>query len=139
MSIKIEGPGQIKTGSVQRGTRSDAASRDKFSKLLARETGQAAGVASASAVAAVDSLLALQEVEDSTQRASRGRKRATDLLDKLEELRHCMLEGEIPADKLNALSRLVQSQRAAVDDPKLAEILDEIDLRAQVELAKLTR
>ena len=137
VSIKVEGPGSVRTGSVRRGGRSDAASRDKFSKLLTEETSSASGVGSASAVATIDSLLALQEVEDSTARASRGRKRAMDMLDKLDDLRHGLLSGEIPPEKLIALSRLVQSQRAQVDDPKLAEILDEIDLRAQVELAKL--
>ena len=36
------------------------------------------------------------------------------------------------------LSQVVQSRREEVDDPRLVEILDEIDLRAQVELAKLS-
>jgi hypothetical protein len=33
----------------------------------------------------------------------------------------------------------VESQRPGITDPGLSEVLDEIDLRAQVELAKLQR
>jgi hypothetical protein len=36
------------------------------------------------------------------------------------------------------LSRLARARRADVDDPRLVEVLDEIELRAEVELAKLS-
>ncbi len=36
------------------------------------------------------------------------------------------------------LQRVVASARGTLDDPRLIEVLDEIDLRARVELAKLT-
>jgi hypothetical protein len=139
VSIKIDGPSQIRTGSVRRPGRSEGTGGTAFSKLLTEETGSAAGAAAAGGVSAVDSLLALQEVEDATTRARRGRKRATDLLDKLDELRDGLLSGTLPEGKLHALRRLVQSRRDQIDDPQLAQILDEIDLRAQVELAKLSR
>ena len=38
---------------------------------------------------------------------------------------------------LGQIVRLVRSRREAFDDPKLSAILDEIELRAAVELAKL--
>ncbi|MSP87267.1 MAG: hypothetical protein EXQ92_00425 [Alphaproteobacteria bacterium] len=37
------------------------------------------------------------------------------------------------------LNELVQEQRGAVSDPGLAQVLDEIELRARVELAKLNQ
>jgi hypothetical protein len=47
--------------------------------------------------------------------------------------------GTIPMAKLEALAQLVRAKREQIDDPKLIEILDEIELRAAVELAKLSR
>lgn len=129
----------MRTGSVKRSGRSDASSGALFRKQLTGEAGSAAGVTGAASVHAVDSLLSLQEVDDATARASKGKKRAEDMLDGLEELRDGLLMGTISPDKLSQLSRLAQSRRAQVDDPRLAEILDEVDLRAQVELAKLGR
>jgi hypothetical protein len=38
---------------------------------------------------------------------------------------------------LVALARALRDQRAQIDDPQLIEVLDEIELRAAVELAKL--
>jgi hypothetical protein len=41
--------------------------------------------------------------------------------------------------KLEQLATLVRAKREQIDDPKLLAILDEIELRAAVELAKLSR
>jgi len=45
--------------------------------------------------------------------------------------------GAIPKDRLGNLVRLVRARRDGVMDPKLTAILDDIELRAMVELAKL--
>jgi len=77
-------------------------------------------------------------VRDATDRSGgQPRRRAEDMLDRLEELRLGLLAGEIPREKLESLERLVQEQRGAVSDPRLSDLLDEIELRARVELAKL--
>jgi hypothetical protein len=47
-----------------------------------------------------------------------------------------LLAGGISREKLLQLSRIVNARRSQITDPKLAAILDDIDLRAQVELAK---
>jgi hypothetical protein len=62
--------------------------------------------------------------------------RAETLLDRLDELRHGLLMGTLGRAQLHELGRLVRLQRDAVDDPGLIAVLDDIDLRAQVELAK---
>lgn len=41
--------------------------------------------------------------------------------------------------RLEALAQLIRAKREQVDDPRLDEILGEIELRAAVELAKLDR
>jgi hypothetical protein len=57
-------------------------------------------------------------------------------LNKLDDLRLDLLTGGLSKNKLLRLSEVVNSRRPEIEDPRLNEILDEIDLRAQVELAK---
>lgn len=66
-------------------------------------------------------------------------RRGFDLLDRLDEIRMGLLMGTIPTDRLNNLLRLVRGSRDGAMDPKLNAILDDIELRAMVELAKLGR
>ena len=136
MSIKIEGSSSLRSGSVKRTGKSESGSGSRFSKAIASETAALSSVATANPVTAVDGLLTLQEVDDAAARASAGKRRAQDLLEGLDDIRHGLLMGGLSRDKLVALAKHAQSRRAQVDDPRLAEILDEIDLRAQVELAK---
>jgi hypothetical protein len=94
-------------------------------------------VAETQPLATLDTLVTLQEVPDGNQARKRAVKRASDMLDALEGIRLDLLAGEIPAGRLAALLRLVRLQRDQVEDPRLAHVLDEIELRARVELAKL--
>ena len=59
------------------------------------------------------------------------------LLDELDNLKIALLGGDLSPGQLDALSRAVRDQRSATDDPKLEAVLDEIETRAAVELAKL--
>jgi hypothetical protein len=90
----------------------------------------------------LNAVLALQEAPDSTTR-NRARQRAKErgslMLDHLEELRMGLLLGTVPLAKLETLAQLVRAKREQIDDPKLLAILDEIELRAAVELAKFSR
>ena len=89
----------------------------------------------------VDSLLAIQSVGDATDREGRRRlvRRGEEMLDRLEDLRRDLLLGAVPTDKLVALAQMVRMQRGNCADPQLGALLDEIELRAEVELAKLSR
>jgi hypothetical protein len=61
------------------------------------------------------------------------------LLDRLDELRLGLLGGRLSMAALERLTLLVAENRGKVDDPRLTQILDEIEVRAAVELAKLGR
>ena len=135
---KIEGLGPIRTPQpIRRVAKTGGASGSSFAKHLdeTSEAGAAHGVAGAGAVSGV---LGVQEVDDALAHASKGKMRAQDILDRLEDLRVELLTGTLSREKLLQLTRIVGARRAQVTDPRLAEILDEIDLRAQVELAKYT-
>ena len=67
------------------------------------------------------------------------RRYGGDLLDRLEDLRIGILSGAYPKQKLVDLAHRLRKKRQASDDPRLNEIIEEIELRAEVEIAKLTR
>ena len=141
MISKIEGPGSIRTTApVRRTTRTSKASGASFSKHLDEpdEVDSASGAQGASALGAVTNVLGIQEVDDALARAAKGKLRAQDILDKLEDLRIDLLSGALSREKIMHLAKVVNVRRLEISDPRLAEILDEIDLRAQVELAKFT-
>jgi hypothetical protein len=133
---KIEGTGPVRTAQqVRRAMKTSGPKGTSFSQQLDEpsEIAPSQGVSGASSVMGV---LGVQEIDDALAQASRGKMRALDILDRLEDLRIELLSGAISRDKLTQLSQVVTAHRAEVTDPRLAEVLDEIDLRAQVELAK---
>ena len=106
------------------------------------ETEGTRAVGSAAPLTSVDALLSLQEVPDATDGRSKGLARANEMLDMLEEVRKGILLGAISGPKLRILADLARNQRLANNDsletdPRLKEILSEIELRSEVELAKL--
>jgi hypothetical protein len=63
--------------------------------------------------------------------------RASRLLDILDDLKVAMLEGRASPRTLDNLARAVREQRESTDDPGLEDVLNQIETRAAVELAKL--
>jgi hypothetical protein len=106
----------------------------------AEEADEAQGVDAPASVNGIAALLVTQGVGDALEREAKKRlvDYGNDLLDKLEELRHGLLMGAVPKDKLIAMAQMVRSRRDSAPDPHLAELLNEIELRVEVELAKLS-
>ena len=100
-----------------------------------------AQVASAQPVAAsagIDALLALQSVEDPLFARRKAVRRGNALLDTLETIKTDLLLGQVSEGRLNQLMALVgQARQRGL--PDLDPILDDIELRARVELAKFGR
>jgi len=139
MISRIDGPGPIQTTApLRRKKAAGSVSDSAFSDHL-DETDETAGASGASALGAVSNVLDIQEVDDALARAARGKLRAEDLLSKLDDMRMGLLDGTLTKTKLIQLAQVVNSRRPEISDPQLTGILDEIDLRAQVELAKFTR
>jgi hypothetical protein len=139
--MKIDGPHQTqKTGSAKKAGKSASGTDTGFSDLLgvddAKETTHAAG---ANVIARVDVLLAAQGSEDPAEKASRGRmrKRGSEILHQLDKIRLGMLTGSLTVGNLVDIADVVAAHRERINDPQLAGILDEIDLRAQIEIAKM--
>lgn len=136
--MKVSGPSGVgsTTGSgPARSAGSGSGFRINFPKGAAgpAPVGGAAGVAG---VASVDALLTLQAAGGPTERRRRAVRRAGRILDVLEEVRLSLLGGDLDLPTLERLRRAVREERDATDDPKLEAVLDEIETRAAVELAK---
>lgn len=141
--MKIEGSN--KTGGVKgpsKGGNKSAAGGASFSGLLGETDSIAseAAIASTGPTAPLDALLALQDMGGANQEETRRRakKRGLEMLDVLDQVRLDLLTGGVAQSRLDSLQRLVTAQREGVMDPQLSAVLDEIELRVQVELAKFS-
>jgi hypothetical protein len=103
----------------------------------ASESAAAGAAPSVSAVSSLEALIALQEVGNPLERRRRAVGRASAILDALETLKSDLLEGQLSVDGIGCLARAVREQRALTDDPALEDLLNEIETRAAVELAKI--
>jgi hypothetical protein len=137
MKVEKTGPTGGTTG-TRRTDRASSARPGEFSRFLDPASGPS-GVTTSTTIGSVDALLAAQEVEVSGEEERRqARKRGDEILDRLDELRHGLLAGTLTEAQLMALANLVRARRASIVDPKMREIIDEIELRAEVEIAKLS-
>ena len=137
--MKITGSGRVTSKTVKKTGNKQANGGASFSSALSgpEDVAQASNVGGSSPLTTVDALLSLQEAPDSTTGRSKGLNRANDMLDMLEEVRKGLLLGAIPIANLKTLATLARSQKQGLKDQQLGEILEEIELRAEVELAKL--
>jgi hypothetical protein len=92
-------------------------------------------------IAAATMVLAAQEVGEEAEQGARRQlaRRGEDILDRLDEIRRDILLGGVPRERLETLAQTLRQRRTQVSDPRLIAILDDIELRAAVEIAKLTR
>ncbi len=99
--------------------------------------GTASGVGSAAPLATMDAILALQGESDTGERKRRSVQRGNDLLDALDRLKAALLSGRVSTADLQAIAARLAERREVSGDPRLDELLLHIELRAQVEMAKL--
>jgi hypothetical protein len=145
--MKVEGPS--KSGKTDKTKKSDGAKKtgDAGFSSMVSETGGAKEAAPKPAMsgiapaAALDALLSIQEASDSTseEAKARAKKRADDILGHLDNIRLGLLTGGIAVKDLQDLASTIADHREKILDPQLNDILDEIELRAHVELAKFDR
>jgi hypothetical protein len=140
--MKITGPGQVQSKTVKKTSRKQGSDATAFASELSGSRGSGGtsatgSIGSAAPLTSVDALLSLQEVPDSATGRSKGLKRAEEMLDLLEEIRKGILLGAISMPNLRNLADMARNQRGKTDDQRLNAILGDIELRAEVELAKL--
>jgi hypothetical protein len=135
MKIDPTGPARG-AGSVRRSEKSGATRSGEFARHL-DSPAAGTGVSGGNPVGAVNTFLSIQEVDDPLHSRKRAKQRAEDILDELDAMRDGLLSGTLARESIIRLAGLVRMRRPDVTDPALKEVLDEIELRAEVELAKL--
>lgn len=136
--MKVTGPGGIGSSSGARPGRPATGEGFRVAAPEAPpETGPAASVSAARGVMGVEALLALQDVGGPLEGKRRAVRRAGRILDVLDDVRVGLLDGELSGADLDRLRRAVRDERDRTEDPALEAVLDEIELRAAVEMAKL--
>jgi hypothetical protein len=135
--MKIEGPS--KTSGTSGSKKAGKVSSDgSFEDFISSAPKGASSAAPTQHIARVDALLSVQGAESPTERAAKRRmhERGEDILKELDKLRHGLLTGTMTLGQIIDIADVVASHRERVMDPKMTAILDEIDLRAQIEIAK---
>lgn len=126
-----------------RGKGASEASGGAFASTLRSATAsqRAAAMGGASAVLSVGSILSVQETPDALEETTKHKLIGfgNQVLDELENLRLGILGGSVSKERLTSLARTLREKRDSDDNPRLNAVIDEIELRAEVEIAKLTR
>lgn len=135
--MDITGPRRIDPTRPVRTARTTTSSGQGFLPEEPAEARSAGGLTGTTPLAAVTTILALQGVDDSAEQKRRAAETGEQMLDLLDEVRDGLLAGGISRATLHRLASAVAQRREAFADPKLQSVLDEIELRARVELAKL--
>lgn len=134
--MKIAGAHPVQSNTIRRRDQAKASAGAKFAGELSSPS-QTPASSGATHVGAIDGLLALQEVDEDGRGGQQARERGDEMLDRLDEIRHGLLTGSVNPRTLQNLLTQVRDKRETFTDPRLTEILEEIELRAAVELAKL--
>lgn len=136
--MQIEGPKRTDaTGKTDKTRKTTGTGGTSFREMLTDPMGVEAASAPV-AVAGVNLFAALQAAEHATDQEQRRRalEDADDLLNELEDLRIGLLLGSYTVNQLRNLASRLTRQRAMINDAALLSLLDDIQLRAAVELAK---
>ncbi len=107
-----------------------------FSLENAGSTQSTKSAGPALAVHSVDALMALQGVEDATERRKRFAKRGNSALDLLDSLKLEILEGKVGLETLRRLEVTLQGMSERSGEAGLDEVLSAIEVRVAVEIAK---
>ena len=99
------------------------------------------GVLGTAAVTAADAIFAAQSVGEDEEKTLRKKQfeRGKTLLEKLEEIRDGLLRGYISKERLMNIAQFVREQKFEAQDQRINDIVEEIELRVEVELAKLMK
>ena len=131
-----KGPNRRSQVGGRSGVGKSGAGRPAFTVSDPAASSKSAAGSAVSAPTELDAILALQAVEDPLQKKRRSVKRGRALLDNLEALKTDLIVGKVSAARLERIVALVRNAREQVD-PELDAVIEEIELRALVELAKL--
>ena len=148
--MKVDGPSSSgKTGQAKKTSKAGASKGAGFSSALRGSSSEeepveeTSGLAGGATLGSIDALLALQGVDavDATNPDGKGKNRAAvergeSLLKELDAIRIGLLTGSLSVHQLTQLQNKLATRTETISDPTLKTVLDDIELRVAVELAK---
>ena len=135
--MRINGTGRA-SGVSKSGSAGRTTSGVDFVPAGVSETARAAQAAPVPGMTGLDALLALQAVGGPLEGRKKAVRRGQSLLDTLEEIKADLLLGRVSFERLDRLASMLDEVREQ-SLPGLDAVLDEIELRVRVELAKFGR
>lgn len=139
MKPPVIGPGS-RVQDVRRNRSASRTSGGSFALHLQTDSkDEPAAVTAPTELMGLDAILALQEAggDDTKGRQQAAQQHGESILDRLEQLRANLLLGRVSPGQLAALTEQLRARPSLTGDTRLDAILGEIELRAEVELAKL--
>ena len=134
--MKVDQTRRNSLAGVKRSSGSRGVASSDFDSLLISEQ-KIDDVAITNRISSVDAVVALQEITGDNTDERGAKNRANLILDKLEDIRMGLLMGQISKSNLEELSKILIVARENSIDANLLEIIEDIELRAKIELAKL--
>ncbi len=137
--MKVEGPSSSRQSEQTKKKDKISSGGGSFSSMVTGESGGAQGAGATQSIASIDVMLAAQGTESPTERAARKRMqaRADAILGELDRIKVGLLTGTLTVGHVIDIADVVAAHREKIVDPRLTSVLDEVDLRAQIELAKM--
>ena len=133
--MRIYGPNGTTLGTPANGARRTSSSTFTLPDMTAAPETRSA--TAPKATANIDTLLALQGVEeDPVERRKRSVQRGRGALDVLDDLKIGLLAGSFDSNTVARLRTAAADLKTMSGDPGLDQVLSEIELRVEVELAK---
>lgn len=136
----IEGPKNTQGIAKASRKRKIGEAEGDFGSLLssgAEEAASSGGITGVQPMGMLEGLLSIQQVENDVMEKKKAIKQGEDVLEYLDQLRHGLLRGRLSTMQVQNLAHAVKQMQYNVDDPRLIEILSNIETRAAVEMAKL--
>jgi len=134
--MKVDQTRRNSLAGVKRSSGSRGVASSDFDSLLISEQ-KIDDVATTNRISSVDAVVALQDITGDNTDERGAKNRANLILDKLEDIRMGLLLGQISKPNLEELSKILIVARENSIDANLLEIIEDIELRAKIELAKL--
>jgi hypothetical protein len=133
--MRISGPNGV--GAAGQANKARRTTGSAFTIDLGSETRPTTANTAPRNIGGIDTLLALQGVEEPGERRRRAVKRGRGALDALDALKIGLLSGTLDATALQRLKAASSGLREQTGEPGLDTVMAEIALRVEVELAKI--
>lgn len=136
----INSPGNIgNISGVKKKPKIGGGNSDFGAFFEADEVDSNSSISGNSAISSTSALFLLQEIDNGLtdkEGALEPKEKGEKLLEYLDNLRHDLLQGKISKSNLQEIEKVVATKNKEFIDPRIGEILAEIEIRAAVELAK---